>query len=206
MYKESTNIVVKHLVNKLRDEKTTSNDFRLTIEEISKILVSEALNDFETTTQKINTWQGLLDVKMIEVENLVLIPILRAAEPMLNSILKTFPNAKAGFLGMKRDEKTSLSKIFYENIPNLEDKTVLLLDPMLATGGSLIHGITHLKTKNPKRIISLNIIGSPYGIKTVQETHPDVDIFIAQIDERLDENNYIIPGLGDAGDRAFNTN
>lgn len=206
MYKESTNIVVKHLVNKLRDEKTTSNDFRLTIEEISKILVSEALNDFETTTQKINTWQGLLDVKMIEVENLVLIPILRAAEPMLNSILKTFPNAKAGFLGMKRDEKTSLSKIFYENIPNLEDKTVLLLDPMLATGGSLIHGITHLKTKNPKRIISLNIIGSPYGVKTVQKTHPDVDIFIAQIDERLDENNYIIPGLGDAGDRAFNTN
>lgn len=206
MYKESTNIVVKYLVNKLRDEKTTSSDFRLTIEEISKILVSEALNDFETTTQKINTWQGLLDVKMIEVENLVLIPILRAAEPMLNSILKIFPNAKAGFLAMKRDEETSLSKIYYENIPNLEDKTVLLLDPMLATGGSLIHGITHLKTKNPKRIISLNIIGSPYGIKTVQKTHPDVDIFIAQIDERLDENNYIIPGLGDAGDRAFNTN
>lgn len=206
MYKESTNIVVKYLVNKLRDEKTTSSNFRLTIEEISKILVSEALNDFETTTQKINTWQGLLDVKMIEVENLVLIPILRAAEPMLNSILKIFPNAKAGFLAMKRDEETSLSKIYYENIPNLEDKTVLLLDPMLATGGSLIHGITHLKTKNPKRIISLNIIGSPYGIKTVQKTHPDVDIFIAQIDERLDENNYIIPGLGDAGDRAFNTN
>ena len=206
MYKESTNIVVKHLVNKLRDENTTSSDFRLTIEEISKILVSEALNDFETTTQKINTWQGLLDVQMIEVENLVLIPILRAAEPMINSILKTFPNAKAGFLAMKRDEETSLSKIFYENIPNLEDKTVLLLDPMLATGGSLIHGISHLKTKNPKRIISLNIIGSPYGIKKVQETHPDVNIFIAQIDERLDENNYIIPGLGDAGDRAFNTN
>lgn len=206
MYKESTNVVVKHLVNKLRDKKTTSSDFRLTIEEISKILVAEALNDFETTTQKINTWQGLLDVQMIEVENLVLIPILRAAEPMLNSILKTFPNAKAGFLAMKRDEETSLSKIFYENIPNLEDKTVLLLDPMLATGGSLIHGISHLKTKNPKRIISLNIIGSSYGIKKVQETHPDVNIFIAQIDERLDENNYIIPGLGDAGDRAFNTN
>ena len=206
MYKESTNIVVKHLVNKLRDEKTTSSDFRLTIEEISKILVSEALNDFETTTQKINTWQGLLDVKMIEVEKLVLIPILRAAEPMLNSILKIFPNAKAGFLAMKRDEETSLSKIYYENIPNLEEKTVLLLDPMLATGGSLIHGITHLKTKNPKRIISLNIIGSPYGVKKLQEIHPDVDIFIAQIDQKLDENNYIIPGLGDAGDRAFNTN
>lgn len=206
MYKESTNVVVKHLVNKLRDINTTSNDFRLTIEEISKIIASEALNDFETTREVINTWQGLLDVKMIEVQKLVLISILRAAEPMLNGILKTFPDAKSGFLGMKRDEQTSLSRIFYENIPNLENKTVLLLDPMLATGGSLIHGITHLKTKNPKRIISLNIIGSPYGVKKVQEIHPDVDIFIAQIDQKLDENNYIIPGLGDAGDRAFNTN
>ena len=206
MYKESTNVVVKHLVNKLRDINTTSSDFRLTIEEISKIIASEALNDFETTIEVINTWQGLLDVKMIEVQKLVLISILRAAEPMLNGILKTFPDAKSGFLGMKRDEQTSLSRIFYENIPNLENKTVLLLDPMLATGGSLIHGITHLKTKNPKRIISLNIIGSPYGVKKVQEIHPDVDIFIAQIDQELDENNYIIPGLGDAGDRAFNTN
>ncbi|AXX90204.1 uracil phosphoribosyltransferase [Arcobacter suis] len=206
MYKESTNVVVKHLVNKLRNINTTSSDFRLTIEEISKIIASEALNDFETTIEVINTWQGLLDVKMIEVQKLVLISILRAAEPMLNGILKTFPDAKSGFLGMKRDEQTSLSRIFYENIPNLENKTVLLLDPMLATGGSLIHGITHLKTKNPKRIISLNIIGSPYGVKKVQEIHPDVDIFIAQIDQKLDENNYIIPGLGDAGDRAFNTN
>ncbi len=206
MYKESTNVVVKYLVNKLRDINTTSNDFRLTIEEISKIIASEALNDFETTREIINTWQGLLDVKMIEVQKLVLISILRAAEPMLNGILKTFPDAKSGFLGMKRDEQTSLSRIFYENIPNLENKTVLLLDPMLATGGSLIHGITHLKTKNPKRIISLNIIGSPYGVKKLQEIHPDVDIFIAQIDQKLDENNYIIPGLGDAGNRAFNTN
>ncbi len=206
MYKESTNVVVKHLVNKLRNINTTSSDFRLTIEEISKIIASEALNDFETTIEVINTWQGLLDVKMIEVQKLVLISILRAAEPMLNGILKTFPDAKSGFLGMKRDEQTSLSRIFYENIPNLENKTVLLLDPMLATGGSLIHGITHLKTKNPKRIISLNIIGSPYGVKKLQEIHPDVDIFIAQIDQKLDENNYIIPGLGDAGDRAFNTN
>lgn len=206
MYKESTNVVVKHLVNKLRNINTTSSDFRLTIEEISKIIASEALNDFETTIEVINTWQGLLDVKMIEVQELVLISILRAAEPMLNGILKTFPDAKSGFLGMKRDEQTSLSRIFYENIPNLENKTVLLLDPMLATGGSLIHGITHLKTKNPKRIISLNIIGSPYGVKKLQEIHPDVDIFIAQIDQKLDENNYIIPGLGDAGDRAFNTN
>jgi uracil phosphoribosyltransferase len=133
------------------------------------------------------------------------VPILRAGEPMLTGILKTLPYARSGFLAMKRDEETSQSKLFYENIPNLEDKTVLLLDPMVATGGSLIDGIDYLKSKNPKRIICLNVLGSPFGVQKVQEAHPDVDIYIAQIDERLDENNYIRPGLGDAGDRAFNT-
>lgn len=206
MYKESTNVVVKHLVNRLRDVRTASNEFRLTIEEISRIVASEALSDFETVSQNINTWQGPLDVQMIEVQNLVLVPILRAGEPMLTGILKTLPYAKSGFLAMKRDEETSLSKLFYENIPNLEGRTVLLLDPMVATGGSLIDGIDFLKTKNPKRIICLNVLGSPYGVDKVQEAHPDVDIYIAQIDERLDENDYIRPGLGDAGDRAFNTN
>ena len=205
MYKESTNVVVKQLVNRLRDVRTTSNEFRLTIEEISRIIASEALSDFETVSQNINTWQGPLDVEMIEVQKLVLVPILRAGEPMLTGILKTLPYARSGFLAMKRDEETSQSKLFYENIPNLEGKTVLLLDPMVATGGSLIDAITYLKTKNPKRIISLNVIGSPFGVQKVQEAHFDVDIFIAQIDEKLDENNYIIPGLGDAGDRAFNT-
>jgi len=205
MYKESTNVVVKHLVNRLRDVRTTSNEFRLTIEEISRILVSEALNDFPTITQNINTWQGPLDVEVIEVQKLVLVPILRAGEPMLTGILRTLPYAKSGFLAMKRDEETSLSKLFYENIPNLENKTVILLDPMVATGGSLIDGIEYLKTKKAKKIICLNIIGSPFGVKKVTEAHPDIDMFIAQIDERLDENNYIRPGLGDAGDRAFNT-
>lgn len=206
MYKESANVVVKHLINKLRDVQTNSNEFRLTIEEISRILVSEALADFKTITTNIQTWQGPLDVKVIEVQKLVLIPILRAGEPMLTGILRTLPYAKSGFLAMKRDEKTSLSKLFYENIPALDDKTVILLDPMVATGGSLIDGITYLKSKGAQKIISLNILGAPEGIKKVQDAHPDVDIFIAQIDERLDENNYIRPGLGDAGDRAFNTN
>ena len=206
MYKESTNVVVKHLINRLRDVRTASNEFRLTIEEISRILVAEALSDFKTVTSNIDTWQGPLDVQMIEVQKLVLVPILRAGEPMLTGILRTLPYARSGFLAMKRDEETSLSKLFYENIPSLDDKTVLLLDPMVATGGSLIDGIDYLKSKGAKRIISLNILGAPEGIKKVQDAHPDVDIFIAQVDERLDDNNYIRPGLGDAGDRAFNTN
>ena len=206
MYKESTNVVVKHLVNRLRDVRTASNEFRLTIEEISRIIVSEALCDFKTVTQNIDTWQGPLDVQMIEVQKLVLVPILRAGEPMLTGILRTLPYARSGFLAMKRDEETAQSKLFYENIPSLEDKTVLLLDPMIATGGSLIDGIEFLKSKGAKRIISLNILGAPEGVKSVQDAHPDVDIYIAQIDERLDDNKYIRPGLGDAGDRAFNTN
>ena len=206
MYKESTNIVVKHLLNRLRDVRTASNEFRLTIEEISRIIVSEALCDFKTVTQNIDTWQGPLDVQMIEVQKLVLVPILRAGEPMLTGILRTLPYARSGFLAMKRDEETAQSKLFYENIPSLEDKTVLLLDPMIATGGSLIDGIDFLKSKGAKKIISLNILGAPEGIKAVQDAHPDVDIYIAQIDERLDDNKYIRPGLGDAGDRAFNTN
>ena len=206
MYKESKNVVVKHLVNRLRDARTTSNEFRLTIEEISRIMASEALTDYPTVTQNINTWQGPIDVQMIEVQKLVLVPILRAGEPMLTGILKTLPYARSGFLAMKRDEKTSLSKLFYENIPDLEDKTVLLLDPMVATGGSLIDGIEFLKSKNAKRIICINILGSQFGVDKVTKKYPEVDMFIAQIDERLDENNYIRPGLGDAGDRAFNTN
>jgi uracil phosphoribosyltransferase len=206
MFKESTNTVVKHLVNRLRDVRTASNEFRLTIEEISRIIASEALDQFPTVTQNINTWQGPLDVQMLEVQKLVLVPILRAGEPMLTGILRTLPYARSGFLAMKRDEKTAQSKLFYENIPELEDKTVLLLDPMVATGGSLIDGIEYLKNKGAKRIISLNILGAPEGISAVQEAHPDVDIYIAQIDERLDDHKYIRPGLGDAGDRAFNTN
>jgi uracil phosphoribosyltransferase len=205
MYKESTNVVVKHLVNRLRDSRTTSNEFRLTIEEIARIIACEALESFDTVTQNINTWQGPLDVQMIEVQKLVLVPILRAGEPMLSGILQTLPYARSGFLAMKRDELTAQSKLYYENIPSLEDKTVLLLDPMVATGGSLIDGIEFLKSKNAKRIISLNVLGSQEGVDTVQKAYPDVDIFIAQIDERLDENKYIRPGLGDAGDRAFNT-
>ncbi len=206
MYKESSNVVVKHLVNRLRDSRTNSNEFRLTIEEIARIIACEALNNYPTVTTNIDTWQGPIDVQMIEVQKLVLVPILRAGEPMLSGILRTLPYARSGFLAMKRDEDTAQSKLFYENIPSLENKTVFLLDPMVATGGSLIDGIDYLKSKGAKRIISLNILGAPEGVQNVQEAHPDVDIYIAQIDERLDENNYIRPGLGDAGDRAFNTN
>lgn len=205
MITESQNIVIKHLVNRLRDNRTGSFEFRTTIEEISRILLSEALANHETITVNIDTWQGDLDVQMIEEQSLVFIPILRAGEPMLTGILKSLPNARSGFLAMKRDEETAESLVFYENMPNLAGKTVILLDPMVATGGSLVDAISLVKDKSPKNIISLNILGAQEGVDIVQNAHSDIDMYIAQIDPRLDENKYIRPGLGDAGDRAFHT-
>jgi len=206
MYKESTNILVKHLVNTLRDSNTDASKFRKTVEEISKILVSEALNNFSTIKKTIPTWQGDLDVKMIDSQNIVFIPILRAGEPMLNGILDILPDVQAGFLAMKRDEETAVSKLYYENIPNLEDKIVIILDPMVATGGSLIDGIEYIYEKGAAKVMTLNILGSISGVQTVQAKYPTVDMYIAQIDDILNDVSYIIPGLGDAGDRAFNTN
>ncbi len=205
MYTESNNIVIKHLVNRLRDNRTGSFEFRTTIEEISRILLSEALADAETITVNIDTWQGGLDVQMIQEQAFVFIPILRAGEPMLTGILKSLPNARSGFLAMKRDEETAESLVFYENMPNLEGKTVVLLDPMVATGGSLVDAIALVKGKSPSKIISLNILGAQEGVDIVNNAHNDIEMYIAQIDPRLDENKYIRPGLGDAGDRAFHT-
>ncbi len=205
MIKESKNTVIKHLVNRLRDSRTGSFEFRTTIEEISRILLSESMAEHETITVNIDTWQGDLDVQMIEEQSLVFVPILRAGEPMLTGILKSLPNARSGFLAMKRDEETAESHLFYESMPHLAGKTVFLLDPMVATGGSLVDAITAIKEKQPKRIISLNILGAKEGVAIVDKAHPDIDVFIAQIDPRLDENKYIRPGLGDAGDRAFHT-
>ncbi len=202
---ESKNVVIKHLVNRLRDIRTGSFEFRTTIEEISRILLSEALDDAPTITVNIDTWQGDLDVQVIEEQKLVFVPILRAGEPMLTGILKSLPNARSGFLAMKRDEETAESLVFYENMPNLKGKTVVLLDPMVATGGSLNDAIALVKEKSPERIISLNILGAQEGVDIVRDAHGDIDMYIAQIDPRLDENKYIRPGLGDAGDRAFHT-
>ncbi len=202
---ESQNTVIKHLVNRLRDIRTDSFEFRTTIEEISRILLSEALAGHDTITVNISTWQGDLDVQMIEEQSLVFIPILRAGEPMLTGILKSLPNARSGFIAMKRDEATAESHLFYQSLPSLSGKTVVLLDPMVATGGSLADAMTLIKEKQPGKIISLNILGAQEGVDVVAAAHPDIDLFIAQIDPRLDENKYIRPGLGDAGDRAFHT-
>ena len=205
MILQSNNTLIKHLVNQLRNSQTNFAEFRTIIAQIAKLLCAQALENIPTIEKNIPTWQGDLKCHFIKESDLVCIPILRAGEPMLNGILELLPKSVGGFLAMKRDEQTAVSKIYYQRFPNLNNKTVILLDPMVATGGSLIDAISVIKEQNPKEIICLNILGSTFGVDAVDATHPDIKMYIAQIDEELDENKYIRPGLGDAGDRAFNT-
>ena len=205
MIYELSNPVTKTLITKLREQNTNAVSFRHTITELTKQLVYEALKEFPMIQKDITTWQGVESFNSIDETNIVVVTVLRAGMPMLDSVIETLPEATAGFLAMKRDETTHKSVLYYDRLPDCKDKTILLVDPMLATGGSMCDALDLIKTRNPSRIITLNIIGSPEGLKVVEDAHDDVDIYIAQIDEKLNENKYITPGLGDAGDRSYNT-
>ena len=205
MILQSNNTLIKHMVNQLRNSETSNGEFRTILAQIAKLLCAQALENIPTVQKTIMTWQGELKTEFIEENNLVFIPILRAGEPMLTGILELLPKCVSGFIAMQRDEETAVSKLFYKRLPDINNKIVVLLDPMVATGGSLIDAIGIVKEENPKEIICLNILGSNFGVDCVAATYPEITMYIAQIDEELDENKYIRPGLGDAGDRAFNT-
>lgn len=205
MIRELCHPLVKTLVNRLRDKEYDALRFRHTIAELARILSYEALSDVVLCPKSIQTWQGEEEHCFISEEGLVFVPILRAGAPMLESIMGLFPDAAAGFLAMKRDEETKKAVLYYDRVPECGGKTVVLLDPMVATGGSLCDAIDAIKAKGAAKIISLNIIGSPEGLAAVEAKHPDIDLFIAQIDQKLDADKFIHPGLGDAGDRAYNT-
>jgi uracil phosphoribosyltransferase len=172
---------------------------------LTKQLAYEALKELPLLQRKITTWTGESYCDTIDEQKIVVVTVLRAGLPMLESVMELLPEASAGFLAMKRNETTHKSVLYYDRLPNCKGKTILLVDPMVATGGSMTDALDLLKTKSPSRIIALNIIGSPEGLKAVQAAYSDVDIYIAQIDEKLNDNKYIIPGLGDAGDRSYNT-
>ena len=205
MVYELSNPVTKTLITKLRDTRTDAISFRHTITELTKQLVYEALKEFPYVSKSITTWQGENSFNTLDEENIVVVTVLRAGMPMLDSVIELLPNAVAGFLAMKRDEETHKSVLYYDRLPDCKDKTILLVDPMLATGGSMCDALELIKTREPSKIITLNIIGSPEGLSVVQTKHSDVDIYISQIDEKLNEDKFIIPGLGDAGDRSYNT-
>ena len=205
MLNELSNPLASELINRLRQLDTSAITFRQTIKELTKILCYEALCTMPLEKKSIKTWLGNDEFDFLNQKDIILVPILRAGLPMLEALGSVLPESSSGFLAMKRDEETHIAKTYYNRMPNCHGKTVIILDPMVATGGSLNDAIDLVKQQIPKQIITLNIIGSPEGIEAVSSKHPDVQINIAKIDDKLDENKFIHPGLGDAGDRSFNT-
>ena len=205
MIHELSNPVAKTLLNHLRETKTDALRFRHITQELSRLLVYEALKTQTLEDQTITTRHGEEEFGFIREEDIIFVTILRAGLPMIEAVTALLPQASSGFLAMKRDENTHQSILYYDRIPECKDKTVIIVDPMVATAGSLCDAISLIETKSPKKIISLNIIGSPEGMAVLEQKHPDIDIFIAHIDEKLDEHMFITPGLGDAGDRSYNT-
>lgn len=205
MTKELSYPMIKTLIAALRDTKTDALRFRHIVKEITKILLYESLHKAQLVRKPVQTWNGAESYEMLDESSFVVVTVLRAGMPMLESVMEALPLITGGFLAMRRDETTHESKLYYDRLPDCTDKTVIIVDVMLATGGSLCDAIKIVKTKNPKEIISLNIIGAPEGLEVVEKSHPDVNIYISQIDQYLNDNKFIIPGLGDAGDREYNT-
>lgn len=205
MVHESENPLVKHLVNELREMRIDALRFRHLVRELTRLMLCETAENFPRHQRSIVTWQGKRAFDFIDQENLLFATVLRAGMPMLEAAGELFPLSPCGFLAMKRDEVTKESHLYYDRIPECRGKTVVLVDVMVATGGSLVDAVDVLKSKEPARILSVNVIGAPEGIEVMQRQHPDVDILIAQIDERLNAEKFILPGLGDAGDRSYNT-
>ena len=198
--------LIKHKIAILRDEKTGMKEFRELVEEITTLMTYECLKDVETVTVKVKTPLEETEQQMVPDNSIAIVPILRAGLGMVNGIHVLFPTAKVGHIGMYRDEETLQPHEYYCKLPDgIENKLVLLVDPMLATAGSACDAIAALKKRGCKNIKFMAIIGAPEGISKVAETYPDVDIYVSTLDRCLNQNGYILPGLGDAGDRLFGT-
>ena len=199
--------LIQHKLSILRDKNTGTNEFRKLTEEIAVLMGYEALRDLPLEDVEVETPIEKCKTPMIAGKKLAVVPILRAGLGMTNGILVLVPSAKVGHIGLYRDPETHLPVEYYSKMPpDISERQVFLVDPMLATGGSASAAITLLKEKfGCKHITLMDLIAAPEGVKEIQTDHPDVEIFVASIDEKLNENAYIIPGLGDAGDRIFGT-
>ncbi len=199
--------LIRHKIAILRDKKTSMKEFRELVEEITTLMTYEALKDGVPTTDiEVQTPLEYCTQQVVKDNAIAIVPILRAGLGMVNGIHVLFPSARVGHIGMYRDEETLEPQSYYCKLPSgIEDKLVLLVDPMLATGGSACDAIKLLKDKGCKHIKFMAIIGAPEGVTKVAEAHPDVDIYVSTLDRCLNPNGYILPGLGDAGDRLFGT-
>lgn len=198
--------LIEHKLSILRDKKTGTKEFREIVSEIAMFLCYEAMKDAELEKVEIETPITKMKIGKLNEDNYAFVPILRAGTGMLDGVISVIPNAKIGHIGMYRDEVTFKPVEYFFKVPkDIEKREVIILDPMLATGGSALDAIELLKNKGVKKIKFLSIISAPEGLKKVEEKYPDVQIYTASIDEKLNENKYIVPGLGDAGDRIFGT-
>ena len=198
--------LIQHKLAILRDKRTGTKEFRALINEIAGLMCYEATRNLPTVEVEVETPIMTAKCRMLAGKKLAIVPILRAGLGMVDSMVDMIPSAKIGHIGLYRDPVTHEPVEYYCKLPeDIDQRQVYVVDPMLATGGSAVAAIDFLKKHGCKQIIMMNIIGCPEGIATVQKAHPDVDIFLAACDERLNEHKYIIPGLGDAGDRIFGT-
>jgi uracil phosphoribosyltransferase len=198
--------LIQHKLTFMRDEQTGTKHFRELVSEVATLMCYEATRDLPLEEVEITTPMQKTVTKVISGRKLAFVPILRAGLGMVDGMLNLVPSAKVGHIGLYRDHETLKPVEYYNKLPpDVEDREVIVLDPMLATGGSAVDAITIVKKSNPKNIKFLCIIAAPEGIKALTEAHPDVHIYCAAVDEKLSDKGYILPGLGDAGDRIFGT-
>ena len=198
--------LIHHKLAVLRNKDTSVKEFRELVSEIAGLMCYEATRNLPTMEVEVETPVATAKCRMLAGKKLAIVPVLRAGLGMVDSMVDLIPSAKIGHIGLYRHPETHKPVEYYCKLPeDIGNRQVYVVDPMLATGGSAVAAINFLKEHGCRNIIMMNIIGCPEGVKTVQEAHPDVDIYMAACDERLNEHDYIIPGLGDAGDRIFGT-
>ncbi len=198
--------LIKHKVSILRDKHTSMKEFRELIEEIATVMTYESMKDVELVPVGVETPLEKTVGYRVKEESIVIVPILRAGLGMVNGVHRVLPTAHVGHIGMYRDETTLEPQEYYCKLPDgIADKTVYLVDPMLATGGSACDAIAALKKRGVKKIKFMAVIGAPEGVAKVAEAYPDVSVYVSTLDRCLNDNGYILPGLGDAGDRLFGT-
>lgn len=207
---ENVNIInhplVKHKITLMRDEKTGTREFRILVEEVAMLMGYEAMRDLPTEDVEVKTPITTRKLPMLCGKKLAIVPILRAGLGMVSGLLALVPSAKVGHIGLYRDEVTHEPHEYYCKLPDrINERLVIVCDPMLATGGSAIQAVDFLKDKGCKNIKFMCIIAAPEGLDALRTAHPDIDIYVGNLDEKLNEDAYIVPGLGDAGDRIFGT-
>ncbi|WP_218352525.1 uracil phosphoribosyltransferase [Alteromonas lipotrueiana] len=199
--------LIQHKLGLMREAGLSSKGFRELASEVGNLLTYEATRDLATESTSITSWSGdTINVERIAGKKITVVPILRAGLGMLDGVMELIPNAKISVVGLYRDEESLEPVAYFDKVvKHIDERTALIVDPMLATGGTLIATIDLLKQKGCTKIMGLFLVAAPEGIEAVTKAHPDIDIFTASVDDRLNEKGYILPGLGDAGDRIFGT-